>query len=147
MREIKFRVWDVEQKFMFYDINLMSDGTPWVGSFGTVGFGRCHMGEGVIFKGPVMQYTGLKDKKGKEIYEGDVLGYTDNSGILGLVEYSRKVQLYSDSGCDTCGNVYEWFVFAGFVVKGIFTEPLNGDGFVLGNIFENPELVNRVQEG
>ena len=53
MREIKFRYWDRSRKTMVYDINP----------------GVADESDRFI----VMQYTGLKDKHGKEIYEGDIV--------------------------------------------------------------------------
>lgn len=59
MREIKFRQWDSVYNIMHYNIGVSPEG--WLG-FPQVFW----------YRYPIMQYTGLKDKTGKEIYEGDI---------------------------------------------------------------------------
>jgi uncharacterized phage protein (TIGR01671 family) len=88
-REIKFRAWDTELSIMGvpftpFDSQFLSSG----GTFS----------EGTIF----MQYTGLKDSKGVEIYEGDVVylaGYGDY-----IVEFPF-IQLYESSHENDIGSI------------------------------------------
>ena len=58
MREIKFRAWDKNNKAMFNEVAISKNG-------------KCAISQEDIFE--LMQYTGLKDKNGKEIYEGDIV--------------------------------------------------------------------------
>ena len=64
MREIKFRAWNTRRKEM-----EMIDDLYWFEE------NQCHHNGDKDFV--IQQYTGLKDKNGKEIYEGDILGYFD----------------------------------------------------------------------
>lgn len=72
MREIKFRIWDSDLKKMRY-LNNTHD----IIEFDEKGIGQYHnlqTGYGEWFS-ELMQYTGLKDKNGVPIYEGDIVQY------------------------------------------------------------------------
>ena len=120
MREIKFRAWDKVNKKVrkvmsldFYntrqsEVTLASDGDVYLRYFEQV---------------ELMQYTGLKDKNGKEIYEGDLLktrigGYEQASPYV--VEDMRK--LYFELKRDDSYYRIQQTV-------------------IIGNIYENPELM------
>jgi len=112
MREIKFRAWAHASKVMFKpDSNNDA----------------FHFVEGWVYDLPnttFMQYTGLKDKNGKEIYEGDIVQWTEALG--GSVV--RMATLYE--GDDR--------VRTGWVVSDCFVDDKCE---VIGNIYENPELL------
>ncbi len=112
MREIKFRAWEKSDHIMHYDIldNYNLD---------------------VLLKSDnwsIMQYTGLKDKNGKEIYEGDIvnlipLGYM-NDGAIVMWSEQEGCWIYQRIYNETDIYAYKW-----------------GEVEVIGNICENPELL------
>lgn len=74
----------------------------------------------------LMQSTGLVDKNGKEIFEGDILGTKD--GLLnGIVKYSRDLGMWTNS-------LLRYQNFERLCV-------IHRDRKVIGNIYENPELL------
>lgn len=71
------------------------------------------------------QSTGLKDKNGKEIYEGDIVDYNDDGECIGVVEYDAP---------EFCLNA-DATNWARMFLKGAPHQR------VIGNIHENPELI------
>lgn len=109
MREIKFRAWNrLEYGFVYSNKPSDFGFWKWVAYDDTT---------------PLMQYTGLKDKKGREIYEGDVIkewwNKLDNPHITTIVYY--KNGFYLDDGLHSNWNAE--------------------DVEVIGNIWENPGLL------
>lgn len=137
MREIKFRIWDVENKEMLKVQELDFEPTFYGGRMAIRPdqYNDYFDTEDMI----LMQYTGLKDKNGKEIYEGDVVlyedcemstenGYGDNFINKGVIEYN-------DENC--CFNATERITveLEDVLYKG------NDSLEVIGNIYNNPELL------
>lgn len=126
-REIKFRVWNPWNKNMIYlnsDIHLIFFGgkkqIPW-GLYHKDGHRIATGDEKAIFNETsiLMQFTGLKDKNGKEIYEGDIIN--DN----GLICEIKFVEGCFVKNFET-GN---WIILNYNKIE------------IIGNIYENPELL------
>jgi uncharacterized phage protein (TIGR01671 family) len=119
MRTIKFRAWDKERKEMI----------------------QPHDGDFIKWHAPsnwkdcyeLMQYTGLKDKNGKEIYEGDIVSArlaSNTAGFTGYVHYLNAQYWVNYIG-------YESYYQSLIYLHGAEYEPIE----VIGNIYENPELI------
>jgi len=120
MREIKFRAWDSFNRIMWGEADCYRND---LATFFRE-YEDAIIGEN---KPILMQYTGLKDKNGKEIYEGDILRFELSE--LGYIEV---------------GEV-KW-IGSGFWMEAPnkqFHLPFEDRREVIGNIYDNPELLER----
>lgn len=127
MREVKFRAWDKDELVMFQPedirhinftekmIILNTNDYDFIGDFGDDEDGTLIL----------MQYTGLKDKNGKEIFEGDIIKYSEHPTYGSLLEFNSEVKItpfgiliksYAGNEkflakcfkyCEVIGNIYE----------------------------------------
>ncbi len=139
-REIKFRAWNKLEKKMLYsdDDKFLCEPHAFFGSI-------CPADDSAYYcKGRIsdinrkrvykyskpMQYTGLEDKNGKEIYEGDIL--KDQRGQFGVVFYSNNLAAYQ----------VNWKMDDG----SYMTDSCLDYGKVVGNKYENKELLKEDNE-
>ena len=85
----------------------------------------------------VMQFTGLKDKNGKDIYEGDIMG--DEYGRVCSVVKFKDGSFYHDFTQKEKEPFYEK-ILANLTTED---EPIRSCWKVIGNIYENPELLKQ----
>ncbi len=137
VREIKFRAWDKKGNEMIY-IKNEEEHKPYIRIQHTKGavliIGEEWEMEPVdcIMDIELMQYTGLKDKNGVEIYEGDIIKMDDE-------EWVEQVEW--EEGMASCGCCYSKFQGSGFVNTWQDMRK-EGNGIeVIGNIYQNPELL------
>ncbi|MCF2718011.1 YopX family protein [Paenibacillus sp. UKAQ_18] len=136
-RPIKFRAWDVFEKEMDYEVTIDPDGK--VAAFNPL--------DGQYVRGfsddekVIMQYTGLKDRNGKEIYEGDILKW-----------YDRPLSWYRDPDKTSCSQIIDVAVFSNgsfrsrkyseLLINLCGTKDFNflerSEIEVIGNIYETP---------
>ena len=141
MKEIKFRAWDkVNQEYIYFDFSniygyegeisgvLLPDGNTLLND-------NEKINENLIIE----QFTGLHDKNGKEIYEGDILEFVLNT----------KYGLIHKRGVMDWDGINPW---VGFLPKhngeqqGLYILDFSVEGWnrkVIGNIYENPELLEQ----
>ncbi len=139
MREIKFRAWDKSEhpifsnpavsRMCYFGPSYCLDDDGYLRLESPVGLGPIGDHDQERFS-PLMQYTGLKDRNGTEIYEGDILEFPQRGikerGEVRFDGYYWTVDGFYDSSQDNPGDIFS---------EGCPTE-------VIGNVYENPTLLD-----
>lgn len=136
MRELKFRAW-------WKDTKRFLDGDEWYMTCS----GAKHLHYAVIPYSDddfiVEQYTGLKDKNGKEIYEGDIVDIIFPTKLRGVEEHQIWVCRFGIKRAgfvlnrETSARIFS-LTFGEINAKNIAVE-------IIGNIHENPNLLEKIE--
>ena len=128
----KFRAWDVHEKKMFTNDQLII----WNGNVYANDNSKLNVDNlkgWNIDEKYLMQSTGLFDKNGKEIFEGDIVKYK-----AGCNTYTEEVAYDKNFGGFGVRDAKTDIIFTfGEVFEDIDINPLE----VIGNIYDNPELL------
>ena len=163
MRNFKFRAWDEQKKVMHYDFEFIRSGTEgndWIVFKSdkqklddkTAIF---HPLENPYFQQQlkIMQFTGLKDKNGREIYEGDIVSgiKSEQNGrnpyeikdILrfyygGFELFSKPLQKFTWVNNQELRDIH-WVDTGHLSIPDIYWKIVDIE--IIGNIYENPELL------
>lgn len=138
MREIKFRAWDEGNKVMHHEFQFIKsgeEGHDWIvftSDKQTLKEKPHHPLENPYFQQQfkIMQFTGLRDRFGTEIYEGDVVKFLGYEVRLG--KQIRPERRFVVDGNDWIASL----------IRTSSVVECNGSAEVIGNLYENPELVN-----
>ena len=134
MREIRVRAWDAERGKMVYGDEIENDTQPYIEDgchvcdtqryFTGLSYGKLYVAyyneHGDWTECEVMQSTGLEDRNGKEIYEGDVCNFPETNATPGVVTWYAdgwrartghhvpwRMLLKHWKGCEVIRNIYE----------------------------------------
>lgn len=128
MRQIKFRAWDKKENKMYHNVGV-------VGSFIILEHEQSgydfyeidlNLYDNMTDDYHIMQYTGLRDRNGIEIYEGDI--------VIGL----RRI--YDDYFHEKVTYLNGCYMFGGFNAHEYFNKHQQIE--VIGNVYDNPDLLN-----
>ena len=123
----KFRAWTEEGKAMYYDVYPFKDGSLLL-SYDEIAFDEVPASDFIV-----MQSTGLTDKHGSEIFEGDIVKYEAGCNtVTEEVAYDKNFAGFGVRDADT--DIIFTFLQLADVVDLISLE-------VVGNIYQNPELL------
>ncbi|TLE14491.1 hypothetical protein LS72_008805 [Helicobacter apodemus] len=134
LQDLDFRVWDISKKIYYNNLEfsmMPGDKNTFSINLGIVFAKNLESASMLSSNYEVELYTGLKDKSGNKIYEGDIIAHCVDGGG---VEYYSKIEFNHKRG------MFE-FVCIEHPVIETFDKLANPDIEVVGNIRENKDLL------
>ncbi len=145
MRDIKFRGIDKHKKWHYGFLWKSPDEKWWIKE----AIEKTHSADFEVIEESIAQYTGLKDKNGKEIYEGDIckrkldkenrFRHFEEWADFWLIEWLDTTCGFTTTYLD---NLVDRKLNQIKLRQNSFSQRFNEMDEVIGNIYENPELLN-----
>lgn len=144
MREIKFRAWDKESDMMIFqhEMNAGLENKEYYFSLSENGVELLRYDEDysayVMCNAEIMQYIGIEDEGEKEIYEGDIVKRIDRTPIAQM--YGKEVidVVVFTEGSFSLNTHEGYYLMNNNRLSNLCSYK------VIGNIYENPELLNKI---
>jgi uncharacterized phage protein (TIGR01671 family) len=139
-RQIKFRFWDLKNNTWVKQMGLYDDGL--IGDFSEC-FHNIAGKNGEYFV--AQQFTGLQDKNGRDIYEGDILAFKEGDYLRGQDGLDDRLEVFWDIENSKFGiKFFSKYGGEGYTGKSEYLSSYAKKTQIIGNIFENPELLSAV---
>ncbi len=140
MRKLKFRAWSKGEgcwcgAFSIHKTGMISDMIDAkIDKSSGLALSDAHWGENDLI---VTEYIGIRDIKGKDIFEGDIV--KNEYGTIGVIEYRQDV-FCAEFIINQISKVVDWTddFYDEFGMRNYFTQVE-----IIGNIYENPELIEK----
>ena len=132
MREIRFKVWDKLACIMHYNVEsgIYEDPDEIIPFYKILEFADYE----------TMQYTGMKDKNGKDIYEGDIFVHCK---VFGVVKYGEYRNICDDVHGGHVGFYVDWENAKHKDITRVDLAYWIKVSEIVGNIHQNPELIEK----